>query len=61
VHPRPIADGLGITANGDLVGVIIWSVSDAITGLEIYDMSASASELKLKDLISIIPSEEGAA
>jgi hypothetical protein len=61
VHPRPIADGLGITPNGDQVGVIIWGVSDAITGLEIYDMSASASKLKLNDLKSIIPWEEGAA
>jgi len=61
VHPRPIADGLGITLNGDRVGVILWGVSDAITGLEIYDMSASASQLKLKDLKSIIPWEEGAA
>jgi hypothetical protein len=59
-HPRPIADGLGITSNGARVGVIIWGVSDAITGLEIYDMSANASELKLKDLKSIIPWEEGA-
>jgi len=59
-HPRPIADGLGITSNGDRVGVIIWGVSDAITGLEIYDMSASAGQLKLKDLKSIIPWEEGA-
>lgn len=61
MRPRPIADGLGITPNGDQVGVIIWGVSDAITGLEIYDMSASASELKLNDLTSIIPWEEGAA
>jgi hypothetical protein len=60
-HPRPIADGLGITRNGDRVGVIIWGVSEAITGLEIYDMSASAIELKLKDLKSIIPWEKGAA
>ena len=60
-HPRPLADGLGITPSGDQVGLIIWGVSDAITGLEIYDMSASASELKLTDLKSIIPWEEGAA
>jgi hypothetical protein len=60
-HPRPIADGLGITSNGDQVGVIIWGVSGAITGLEVYDMSARANELKLKDLKSIIPWEEGAA
>jgi hypothetical protein len=60
-HPRPIADGLGITSSGERVGVIIWGVNDAITGLEIYDMSASAGELKLDDLKSIIPWEEGAA
>jgi hypothetical protein len=60
LHPRPLADGLGITSNGDQVGVIVWGVSDAITGLEIYDMSANASEVKLKDLKSIIPWEEGA-
>ena len=57
-HPRPIADGLGITSNGDRVGVIVWGVSDAVTGLEIYEMSANASELKLKELKSIIPWEE---
>lgn len=61
LHPRPLADGLGITRNGNQVGVIIWGVSDAVSGLEIYDMSASASELKLNDLKSIIPWEEGAA
>jgi hypothetical protein len=60
-HPHPVADGLGITSNGDQVGVIVWGVTGAITGLEIYDMSGSASELKLQDLKSIIPWEEGAA
>jgi hypothetical protein len=60
-HPLPIADGLGITANGDQVGVIIWGSSDVITSLEIYDMSATASQLKLNDLKSIIPWKEGAA
>ena len=61
-HPRPIADGLGITSNGDQVGVIVWGVSDAITGLEIYDSRIpNASELELKDVKSIIPWEEGAA
>ena len=60
-HPRPIADGLGITSNGERVGIIVWGASDAITGLEIYDMSANASKLTLQDLKSIIPWEEGAA
>ena len=59
--PRPIADGIGVTPSGDHVGVIIWGVDDSITGLEIYDMSASASGLPLSDLQSIISFDEGAA
>lgn len=58
---QPIADGLGILANGERVGVIVWGTPDAITGLEIYDMSASATGLPLSQLQSIIPWEEGAA
>ena len=57
----PIAEGLGITSNGDQVGVIIWGTNDVITGLEIYDMGADASTFLLKDLKSIIPWEEGPA
>lgn len=60
-HPRPIADGIGITPSGDRVGIIIWGVNDAITGLEIYDMSASASGLPLSDMQSIISWDEAAA
>jgi hypothetical protein len=50
-----------MTSDGNQVGVIIWSASGVITGLEIYDGSASASNLKLQDLKAIIPWEEGAA
>jgi hypothetical protein len=59
-HPQPIADGIGITPSGDRVGIIIWGVNDAITGLEVYDMSASVSDLPLSDLQSIISWEEAA-
>ena len=58
---RPIADGLGILTNGECVGVIVWGTPDAVTGLEIYDMSASATGLSLSQLQSVIPWEEGAA
>jgi len=58
---RPIADGLGILPNGERVGVIVWGTPEAVTGLEIYDMSASATALPLSQLQSVIPWEEGAA
>jgi hypothetical protein len=58
---RPIADGLGILANGERVGVIVWGTPKTVTGLEIYDMSATATDLPLSQLRSIIPWEEGAA
>jgi len=48
-------------ANGERVGVIVWGRPDAVTGLEIYDMSASATGLPLSQLQSIIPWVEGAA
>lgn len=58
---RPIADGLGILTNGELVGVIVWGTPDAVSGLEIFDVSATATGLPLSQLQSIIPWEEGAA
>jgi hypothetical protein len=57
-HPRPLADGIGIAPGGDRVGIIIWGVNDAITGLEVYDMSASASDLPLSNLKSIVSWDE---
>ena len=59
-HPRPIAEAIGINPNGDQVGIIIWGVQDAVTGLEIYDMSAQAAGLPLSDLKSILSWEEAA-
>jgi hypothetical protein len=58
---QPIADGLGILPNGERVGVIVWGTPDSVTGLEIYDMSATATGLPLSKLQSVIPWEEGAA
>ena len=58
---QPIADGLGILTDGERVGVIVWGTPDAVAGLEIYDMSASATGLLLSQLQSIISWEEGAA
>ena len=57
----PIADGLGMLANGERVGVIVWGTPNAVTGLEIYDMSASATGLPLSHLRSVSPWEDGAA
>src|SRR5687767_2530803 len=37
-----IADATGQTPRGGQVGVIVWGRSDAITGLEIYDLGADA-------------------
>lgn len=59
-HRRPIADGLGILINGERVGVIVWGTPEAVTGLEIYDMSTTAAGLPLSQLQSIVPWEEGA-
>jgi hypothetical protein len=58
---RPIAEGIGILTNGERVGVIVWGTSDVVTGLEIYDMSATATGLPLSQLQSVIPWDEGAA
>ena len=60
-HPHIVADGLGVPAGGGQVGVIIWGVKDAVTGLEIYDGSASASTLSLADLKSVVSWESGAS
>ena len=44
---RIIADGIGVTPKGGRVGVLVWTTDDAITGLEIYDLSAGGSDVKL--------------
>lgn len=42
-----VAEGVGNTPKGGLVGVIVWGRPDAITGLEIYDMGAGEGEVSL--------------
>src|SRR5215207_3175642 len=39
-----IADATGHTPRGGQVGVIVWGRSDAITGLEVYDLGAGDDE-----------------
>jgi hypothetical protein len=51
----PVADGVGTTPAGGDVGVIVWGTSDAITGLEIYDMGAGESDLRLPNPDTIRP------
>ena len=53
-HAQPIADGIGKTASGGDVGVIVWGNSNAITGLEIYDLGAGENDLVLPELDSIV-------
>ena len=57
----PIADGLGILTNGKRVGVIVWGTPEAVTALEIYDMSATATGLPLSPLQSIVTWDEAEA
>jgi hypothetical protein len=40
--PRPfiLADGLGTTRAGSLVGVLVWGNALCVTGLEIYSLSS---------------------
>lgn len=52
---RVIADATGHTARGGQVGVIVWGRSDAITGLEIYDLGAGDDDLVLPVPASVIP------
>lgn len=50
-----IADATGRTPRGGQVGVIVWGRSDAITGLEIYDLGAGDDDLVLPVPTSVIP------
>jgi hypothetical protein len=52
-----IADATGQTPRGGQVGVIVWGRSDAITGLEIYDLGAGDDDLVLPVPTSVIPWE----
>ena len=50
-----VADATGHTPRGGQVGVILWGRSDAITGLEIYDLGAGDDDLVLPVPTSVIP------
>lgn len=51
------ADATGRTPRGGQVGIIVWGRSDAITGLEIYDLGAGDDDLVLPVPTSVIPWE----
>ncbi|MGC4082796.1 MAG: hypothetical protein QM736_11955 [Vicinamibacterales bacterium] len=56
-RPSIIADATGQTPRGGQVGIIVWGRSDAITGLEIYDLGAGKDDLLLPVPTSVIPWE----
>jgi hypothetical protein len=58
--PKPIGDGIGNTAKGGMVGVIVWGTPEAVTGLEVYDLGAGDGDLKLPEPDSIRALREGA-
>ena len=60
-HAQPIADGIGKTARGGDVGIIVWGTRNAITGLEIYDRGAGDDDLYLPELSSIVSWDHHAA
>lgn len=55
-----VADGIGRTPAGGTIGVILWGRRDAISSLEIYDLGAGQSDLKLPVPETIRPFEAGA-
>ncbi|MCE9595591.1 MAG: hypothetical protein K8S98_15495 [Planctomycetes bacterium] len=55
-----VADGIGKTASGGQVGVILWGRRDAISSLEIYDLGAGQSDLRLPVPETIRPYEADA-
>jgi hypothetical protein len=59
-HAKPLGDGVGMTAGGGQVGVIVWGNADTITGLEIYDLGAGDRGLNLPVPSSIKPFGKGA-
>ena len=58
VKSKPIADGIGCTARGGKVGVIVWGTSEMITGLEVYDLGAGNQDIKLPTPASITSFEK---
>lgn len=56
-----MADGTGTTPRGGQVGIIVWGRSDAITGLEIYDLGAGNGDLVLPVPNSVVPWQQNNA
>jgi hypothetical protein len=56
---KPIADGIGQTARGGTVGIIVWGTSRDITGLEVYDLGSDSDDLRLPIPSSIRPWKAG--
>lgn len=43
----PLANGVGRTGRGILVGIIVWGRTDAVTSLEIYNYEGECSDAEL--------------
>jgi hypothetical protein len=54
VRSTVLADATGAMENGEVVGVMVWGRSDAITGLEVFDFADRVGELGLPTPESII-------
>jgi hypothetical protein len=52
---RPIADGTGKTLAGGDVGIIVWGTDEAVTSIEVYDLGAGDTDIKLPVESSIRP------
>jgi hypothetical protein len=57
----PIGDGMGTTAAGGVVGVIVWGRDGGITGLEVYELGSDDDGLRLPVPTTIRSLGEGAA
>jgi hypothetical protein len=57
---EPIADAIGETPAGGMVGVIVWGLPARVTGLEIYDLGAGKDAVRLPTPDSIQPFFKGA-
>jgi hypothetical protein len=58
---KPLADGIGLTPTGGMVGVLVWGREAEVTGLEIYDLGAGDDDLRLPSPTSIQPFDGGAS
>jgi hypothetical protein len=52
---KRLGDGIGMTASGDQVGVIVWGNAQNILGLEVYELGVDRANLCLPVATSIVP------